>query len=60
MYPMECKASKKPWVVLKGEVLSDSYHRLNSFCIASDKGREAFVNKLLDGECNGTMTLETI
>lgn len=49
-YVMECKASKKPWVVLKGEVLSDSYHRLNSFCITSDKGREAFVNKLLDGE----------
>ncbi|ELA8137821.1 hypothetical protein RGL53_004656 [Vibrio parahaemolyticus] len=45
---MECKASKKPWVVLKGEALSDSYHRLNSFCIASDKGREAFVDKLMD------------
>lgn len=48
-YVMECKASKKPWVVLKGEALSDSYHRLNSFCIASDAGREAFADKLLNG-----------
>ncbi|EMB9230168.1 MULTISPECIES: hypothetical protein [Vibrio] len=49
-YVMECKASKKPWVVLKGDTLSDSYHRLNSFCIASDAGREAFADKLVNGE----------
>ncbi|MEI8594212.1 hypothetical protein [Photobacterium sp. Hal280] len=49
-YVMECKASKKPWVVLKGKTLSDSYHRLNSFCIASVAGREAFVDKLINGE----------
>ncbi|MEZ8097177.1 hypothetical protein ACED51_24020 [Photobacterium swingsii] len=47
-FVLECKASKKPWVVLKGGEQSDSYNRVLSFGITLKDAKAAFVNKLMN------------
>lgn len=49
-FVIECKATKKPWVIFASEDAASSYHRLNAFGLFSQAARSAVAERLFSSD----------